>query len=274
MLTTFVIGLREGLEAALIVGIVAAFLVRNGDRRAIRAMWVGVGLAVAACLGVAFALNVAGQRLPLTARAAFEGILALVAVAGVTYMLVWMRQHGSELHADLEAKAHHALARKSMFALVALAFLAVIREGIETAVFLFAILDGSSRVTEGIIGALLGIGAACALGYGIYRGGARIDLGRFFRVTGVVLVFVAAGLVAYAVHEFAELGWITWGQSPAVDLTSLIGPGTVQASLATAFLGLQPVPTYAEVFAWLAFAIPMTWYVLRPIGQRVPVSVN
>lgn len=274
MLTTFVIGLREGLEAALIVGIVAAFLVRNGDRRALRAMWIGVALAVAACLGVALALNVAGQRLPLTARAAFEGILALVAVAGVTYMLVWMRQHGSAIHSDLEAKAESALAKSSMFALVVLAFLAVIREGIETAVFLFAILDGSSRVGAGITGAILGIAAASVLGYAIYRGGAKIDVARFFRVTGVVLVFVAAGLVAMAIHEFAEIGWITWGRSPAVDLTFVIAPGTVRASIATAFLGLQAVPTYAEILGWLAFVIPMTWYVLRPTTQRVPISVN
>lgn len=274
MLTTFVIGLREGLEAALIVGIVAAFLVRNGDRRALQAMWIGVALAVAACLGVALALNMAGQRLPLTARAAFEGILAVVAVAGVTYMLIWMRQNGSAIHSELEAKTKSALAQRSMFALVLLAFLAVIREGVETAVFLFAILDGNSRVGAGITGAILGIVAASVLGYGIYRGGARIDLGRFFRVTGVVLVFVAAGLVAYSVHEFAEIGWITWGQSPAVDLTFVIAPGTVQASLATAFLGLQAVPTYAEIFAWLAFVVPVTWYVLRPTTQRVPVSVS
>lgn len=269
MLATFVIGLREGLEAALIVGIVAAFLGQKGDRRSMRAMWAGVGLAVAFCIGVAYALSLAGQRLPLQAKETMEGVLTLIAVAGVTYMLVWMRRNSRHLKSDLEARASDALSQNSTKALIVLAFVAVIREGLETAIFLFAILEGSNNVPVGLTGASIGILVASVMGYGIFKGGVRIDLGRFFRVTGIVLVVVAAGLVAAALHEFAEAGWITIGQSPAVDLSGLIQTGSLWASLFTGFLGLQPVPTYAEIVGWGLYLIPVGWYVIRPTRPQV-----
>lgn len=273
MLATFVIGLREGLEAALIVGIVAAFLGQKGDRRSMRAMWAGVGLAVVVCIGVAYALSVAGQRLPLQAKETMEGVLTLVAVAGVTYMLVWMRRNSRHLKADLEARASDALSQNSTKALIVLAFVAVIREGLETAIFLFAILEGSNNVPVGLTGATIGILVASVMGYGIFKGGVRIDLGRFFRVTGVVLVIVAAGLVAAALHEFAEAGWITVGQAPAVDLSGLIQTGSLWASLFTGFLGLQPVPTYAEIVGWLLYLIPVGWYVVAPTRPQVELPL-
>jgi high-affinity iron transporter len=263
MFTTFVIGLREGLEAALIVGIVAAFLIQNGGRKSLKAMWAGVGLAILVCLGVAFALSYADQRLPLRARATMEGALTLMAVAGVTYMLVWMKRHSRNLKTDLEAKTAAALDQNSTKALIVLAFVAVIREGLETAIFLFAILGGSSNVALGLFGALLGILIATGLGFAIYKGGARINLSRFFRLTGVVLVLVAAGLVASSIHEFAEAGVFPWWQGPAIDLTAIVAPGTIRAGLVTAFLGFQAVPTYAELAGWLLFMVPAVWYVLH-----------
>lgn len=269
MLATFVIGLREGLEAALIVGIVAAFLGQKGDRKSIKAMWIGVALAIIACISVAYALSLAGQRLPLKAKATMEGVLTLGAVAGVTYMLVWMRRHSRDLRSNLEAKASEALSQNSTKALVVLAFVAVIREGLETAIFLFAILEGSNNVPVGLTGATIGILVASAMGYGIFKGGLRVDLGRFFRLTGIVLVIVAAGLVAASLHEFAEAGWVTIGQGPAVDLSGLIKTGSLSASLFTGFLGLQPVPTYAELAGWLLYLIPVGWYVLRPNRPRM-----
>jgi high-affinity iron transporter len=226
-------------------------------------MWLGVGLAAGLCMVAAVALSVAGQRLPLQLREGFEGALTLVAVGGVTYMLVWMKRHSRTLRADLEARTAVALDERSGMALVALAFVAVIREGLETAIFLLALLGGSSAPAIGLGGAALGIGAASILGYAIYKGAARIDLSRFFRITGLFLVLLAAGLVASSIHEFAEAGWVTWGSQPAVDLSAIIAPGTVRSGLLTAFLGFQPVPTYAELFAWAIFLIPAAWYVLR-----------
>ena len=275
MLTTFVIGLREGLEAALIVGIIGAFIVKRGDRRALRPMWWGVAAAVVLSAGSAIALHVANRSLTLRAREATEGGLTLVAVAGITYMIVWMRRHSAALKSHLESKAGGALEAGSVTAIIGMAFVAVLREGLETAVFLLATLGNSASPVPGALGALLGILVAVAIGYGIYRGGIRVDLRRFFRVTGVVLVIVAAGLLASAVHELAEAGVITFLQVPAIDLSWLIAPGSVRSSLLTAFLGFQPVPTIAEVLAWALFLIPMVAYVsgvsLRKPQRRLAV---
>jgi high-affinity iron transporter len=263
MLTTLIIALREGLEAALIVGIVAAFLTRNGDRESMRAMWVGVTAAIVACFGVATGLYAAGQRLPFRGREIMEGTLALVAVAGVTYMIVWMKRNARGLRPELEQRAGAALAQRSSLALVAMAFLAVIREGLETAVFLLATLAQATSAASGAAGAVIGLAVAIGIGYGIYRGGVEIDLARFFKVTSALLVLVAAGLVSAAFHAFTEAGLIGFGTRPALDLSWLIAPGTVRAGLVTGVLGIEPVPTYVEIGAWLAFFAPMLWFVLH-----------
>jgi high-affinity iron transporter len=181
-----------------------------------------------------------------------------------------MRRHSRELKGTLEAHTERALVQGSIWALVGMAFLAVIREGLETAVFLLAAFQASTNPAATGIGAIAGVMVAVALGYAIYRGAARVNLSRFFRVTGFVLVLVAAGLLASAAHEFAEAGVLTLGQAPAFNLTWLVRPGSVQASLLTGMLGLQPVPTVAEVFVWLAYAVPMGAYVLWPQRPRRP----
>jgi high-affinity iron transporter len=263
-----VIGLREGLEASLIVGIIAAFLIQRDQRDALRPMWIGVGIAVALCTTVAVVLRIVGQSLPFRQRELMEGILALIAVAGVTYMVVWMRRHSRELKRSLEDHAERALLTGSVLALVGMAFFAVLREGLETAIFLLAAFQSSANPVATGLGAALGVIVAVGLGYGLYRGGVRINLSRFFRVTGFVLVLVAAGLLSTAVHEFAEAGVISVGQQSAVDLSWLVRPGSVQASLLTGMLGLQPTPTVAEVAVWLAYAVPMSLYVLWPQRPR------
>jgi high-affinity iron transporter len=270
MLPTFVIGLREGLEASLIVGIIAAFVIQRGGRRALRPVWFGVLAAAAICATIAIVLNAVGRSLPLRQREAMEGILALVAVAGVTYMVIWMRRHSRELKRQLESHAESALVTGSMFALVAMAFFAVLREGIETSVFMLAAFQGSTNPAATGAGAILGVAVAVGLGYAIYKGGIRINLSRFFRVTGFVLVLVAAGLLSSAAHEFAEAGVLTVGLARAMDLSWLVAPGTVRASLLTGMLGFQPVPSVAEVTLWLAYAVPMSIYVLWPQRSRPP----
>ena len=274
MIATFVIGLREGLEAALIVGIIAAFLTRNGDRRSIRAMWIGVGSAAATCVGFAVILAVANQRLPFRAREILGGVLTLVAVAAVTYMIVWMKKHGHAIRGDLQSKAEAALAERSAFAMVGMAFLAVIREGLETAIFLTATFGQIRSAAAGAVGAALGVAVAVGIGYGIYRGGVSIDLARFFTVTSGLLVIIAAGLVAASLHEFTEAGLIGVGTAPAVDLSWLAQPGTIRGSVLTGMFGVQPVPSVIEVVAWLAFLVPMSWFVFRdsaaPSRRQVP----
>ena len=269
MLATFVIGLREGLEASLIVGIIATFLSKQGRRDALRQVWLGVGVAAAICLAVGIGLKVASQDLPQRQQEGLETVVGAAAVVMVTYMVVWMRRHSRDLKRSLEGAAGSALATGSATALVAMAFLAVLREGLETAVFLLAAFDASSNATDAVIGAALGIAVAIGLGYGIYRGGVRINLSRFFRVTGLVLVLVAAGLVVTALHTAHEAGWLTIGQGPTVDLSWLVRPGTVRSSLLTGMLGMQPTPVVIEVIGWLVYLIPVGAYVAWPPGKQL-----
>jgi high-affinity iron transporter len=276
VLPSFVIGLREGLEAALIVGIIAAFLVKQ--ERGLRPMWIGVALAIGLCGTAAIAFSVIGSQLSFKARETAEGLLSLVAVVGVTYMIVWMQRHARELKGHIESRAALAIGAGSGAALVLMAFFAVLREGLETAVFLLAAFQQSAQPLIAGLGALFGVSVAVVLGYGIYRGGIRINLSRFFRLTGLVLVFVAAGLLASAAHEFAEAGLLRSGQEAVGDISWLVAPGTIRASLLTGMFGLQPVPTVSEVAVWLAYAIPMTLYIFWPSRRRMtaaqPVSTS
>ncbi|MFC4035585.1 iron uptake transporter permease EfeU [Streptomyces polygonati] len=269
MLPTFVIGLREGLEAALIVGIIASFLGQQGRRDALKKVWLGVGLAVAICVVVAVALQVYSSDLPQRQQEQLETVVGAIAVVMVSYMVLWMRRHSRDLRKDLEGMAGRALSDGSASALVMMAFLAVLREGFETSVFLLATFNESSNPAYGGTGAALGILLAAGIGYGIYRGGVRLNLSRFFRITGVVLVLVAAGLVATAFMTAVEGGWLNQG-SQAFDLSWLVRPGTPTSSVVTGVLGIQPYPTWLMVWGWLVYAVPMTAVVLWPARRRTP----
>ena len=181
-------------------------------------------------------------------------------------MIVFMRKHARSMKKDLQGAAASALAEGSSRALVVMAFLAVLREGFETAVFLLATFHASGDATSSWLGAVLGIVLAAAIGYGIYKGGVKLNLARFFRVTGLVLVVVAAGLVMTAFHTANEAGWLTVGQTQAFDLSWLVRPGTPVSSLLTGVLGIQPFPVWIEVIAWLAYLVPMLILVAWPSG--------
>ena len=248
MLPAFVITLREGVEAALIVGIVAAFIVKQGHREAMKPMWLGVGLAIWLCTAAAIGLRVGGQELPQREQEGLETIIGFIAVGFVTYMVIWMRRHARGLKAVLEGEAAQALAAGSAMGLVMMAFLAVLREGFETSVFLLA---------------------AIALGVALYRGGVKINLSKFFRFTGLILVLVAAGLFATSIHTAHEAGWFNDLQSQAIDLSWLVKPGEISGSLLTGMLGLQPKPTVGEALAYAMYAVPMAIYVLWPDRWRL-----
>jgi high-affinity iron transporter len=279
VLPTFVIALREGVEASLIVGIVAAFLGQQGRRDALRWVWIGVALAVALCLAVGFGLRLVGENLPQAQQEGLETIIALVAVAMVTYMIVWMRRHARTIKRSLEGEVAEALANGSVLALVAMAFFAVLREGFETAVFLLAVFENASNPGAASLGALLGLLVAVVLGWLLYKGGVRINLSRFFRVTGAVLALVAAGLVASALHSAHEAAWFNVLQARALDLSWLVAPGSVRAALLTGMLGLRPEPTVGETLGWLLYLVPVGVYVLWPdrwrrVRQRRTTSVT
>ena len=269
MLATFVIGLREGLEAALIVGIIAAFLKQSNRPDALRAVWAGVGAAVAVCLAVGVGLQVVSSGLPQRQQEMLECVVAAIAVVMITYMVLWMRAHSRGLKADLQDAAGSALARGSAAALVVMAFLAVIREGFETAVFLLAAFQSTVSPAQASIGVVLGIAVAVGLGYLIYRGGVRLNLSRFFRITGVVLVLVAAGLVMSTLRAAYEAGWLTVGQQTGIDLTAISRPGSVQESLLTGMLGIRATLPVVEVVAYALYAVPMLAVVLWP-PSRTP----
>lgn len=268
MIPTLVIGLREGLEASLIVGIIASFLARSGRRDALRSMWLGVAAAVLLCVGIGIALVALSGELPQRAQEGMETVIGALAVVMVTLMVIWMSRRARFMKRDLEDAAAHALARGSATALVAMAFLAVLREGFETSVFLVSVMQGSGSTTSAATGAFVGVAIAVAIGYGIFRGGVRVNLARFFKLTGLVLVVVAAGLTMTVLHTAHEAAWLTAGQQTALDLSWLVRPGTIWASLLTGVLGLQPHPAVIEVTAWLAYAVPMIVFVAWPRRGR------
>jgi high-affinity iron transporter len=269
MLPTFVIGLREGVEASLIVGIIAAFMRQEGRRDMLRNVWLGVGLATAICLAVGIALDVLNSELPQRQQEMLETVVGVLAVGVVSFMILWMTRHARGLRKELEASAATALATGSAAALVGMAFFAVLREGLETAVFLLAIFQDASDPASAGIGAVLGILVAILIGVGIYRGGVKLNLARFFRLTSVVLVVVAAGLLATAAGTAWEAGWITSFQSQPLDLSWLVVPGTWTSSLLTGMLGLQPHPSVAQIVVYLAYGVPMGLYVLWPRGRSL-----
>jgi high-affinity iron transporter len=276
VLPTFVIGLREGLEAALIVGIVAAFVKRNGRAKDIWALWVGVAVAVALCAAVGILLHIAEDNLPQKQQEGLETIIGLIAVAMVTWMIIWMRRHSRTLKAQLEMHAGAALAVGSAWALIVMAFLAVLREGFETSVFLLAAFQASTDPLLAGLGAALGVLVASVIGYGIYKGGVRINLAKFFKLTGAVLVLVAAGLLSMALHTAHEAGWFDAFQTTAANLRWFVDPGSVRAALLTGMFGIHPEPTYGEAFVWVVYAIPMLSYVLWPqpaVRRREPEPV-
>ncbi|HET6506493.1 MAG TPA: iron uptake system protein EfeO [Baekduia sp.] len=272
MLPTFVIGLREGVEAALIVSIIATFLRQEGRQDALRWVWVGVLSAGAICLAIGVILQIIDEDLPQKQQEGLETIVGAVAVGIVTFMLVWMRKNAAGLGKELREHTASALRDGSVKALIGMAFFAVFREGLETAVFLLAVFQHTDDPATAGTGAILGLLAAIVIGFAIYRGGIKLNLTRFFRFTGLVLALVAAGLVASTLHTAHEAGWINFGQDQALDLTWLVVPGTWTAALLTGMLGLQPQPTTVEVVGYLLYAVPAITYILWPARKKKPAK--
>ncbi|MFC8732610.1 iron uptake transporter permease EfeU [Luteimicrobium sp. NPDC057192] len=266
MLATFVIGLREGLEAALIVGILAAFLKRNGA--SLRPLWIGIGAAVVLSVAVGVTLEVVSSSLPQQAQEGMETVISAVAILFVTTMIVWMSKHARGLKKELEAHAGEALREGTAWALAGMAFLAIVKEGFETSVFLLATFQASTSTAAAVVGAALGIVVAVGLGIGLYHGGVRLNLGKFFQYTGIFLVFVAAGLVLTMLRHAHEAGWITIGQGRTVDLTWLAPVGSVRAALISGILGMPTDPRVIELLGWALYLVPMLALAVWPAKRR------
>lgn len=267
MLATFIIGLREGLEASLIVGILAAFLRRQG--MSLWPMWVGVAMAIALSIAVGVGLAVLEQALPQAGQEALEAVIGAIAVFFVTGMIVWMSAHARTLKGELEASATQAMSHSGVFALTVMAFLAVLREGFETSVFLLATFSAAQSAGLAAVGALMGLLVSVVIGWGIYVGGVKLNLSRFFRITGGFLILVAAGLVISCLRTAHEAGWLAAGQQRTFDLSWLVAPGTVRSALITGVLGIPADPRLIEVMGWLCYLVPMLIFVYWPNSRRL-----
>jgi high-affinity iron transporter len=272
MTSAFFVTLREGLEAALIIGIIVAYLVKVGRRDAVRLVAYGVVAAVAVSLAVGVVVFATVGELPEVAQETFEGIAAVLAVVVLTWMLFWMRRQGRAIKGELETSVAAALDRGSTLALAGLAFVAVVREGLETALFMLAIVSSSEDVVVTMLGAMLGLAVAVGIGYAIFAMGVRVNLRQFFTATGILLIFVAAGLLAHAVHAFTEAGWLP-ETAVAFDLTGVLDSDGLIGSLLAGLFGYRPAPTWSELIAYVAYLVPVLVIFLAPARVSAPVAV-
>jgi len=275
--TGLLTGLREGVEAALIVSMILAYLGRTGNVRTFGRIWAGVAVAAALSLGVGLTLWLTIGGLKEPAEQIFEGLTLLLAATVVTWMLFWMRRTSANIRGELEAGVDRALTDGRIWALSLLAFTAVIREGIETSLFLLgqttAAVEAQAGALPTLLGALLGLLAAIVIGYGLYRGARVINLRTFFRWTGAALIFVAAGLLSLAVHEFVEVGWITVGTSTAFDISGILphsgdGPSAALGQLLRAIFGYSSTPEWITLLVWLAYLAAVLTLYLRPMKPK------
>lgn len=309
MIGSLLIGLREGLEAALVVGILIAYLTRLGRRDVVPRLWMGVGLAVAMSLAIGAVLTFGAYELTFQAQEIIGGTLSLVAVGFVTWMIFWMQKTARNLKRELEGGVDKALATGGLWGIVVLGFVSVIREGIETTLMLWSMIRAAGDAPMSLTGAVFGFTIAIIAGALLSRGLVKIDLGKFFTWTGGILIVVAAGVLAYAIHDLQEAGVLPgpWGAlAPlavagaasvggiavgaagfpfgyAFDVSAVVHPGEWVASLGQATIGFMPTMTWLQVLGWaLYLAVVGTIFTLRvrrasakaPQTISTPVTVS
>jgi high-affinity iron transporter len=270
MLANYLIGLREGLEASLVVSILATFLVKSGHRDRLKLVWIGVGAAI----GVAAAgwallqfITVLTAR-SFTTQETIGGAMSILAVAFVTWMIFWMRKASRSIAKELRDRMGQAL-EVGPRAVVVLAFLAVFREGIETAFIVYASAATATTAVP-FVGVLLGLATSVALGFAIYRGAVRINLGVFFKWTGALLILVAAGIFAYGFHDLQEANILPGLQTLAFDISHVIAPDSWYGVLLKAIFNFNPTPTVIEAAAWVLYLVPVLVLYFRPIKTGTP----
>ena len=271
MLVAYLIMLREGIEAALIVGIVAAYLKQTGRSRFMPAVWTGVVVAAILCLGLGIAMNYAEAEFPQKSQEFFEGAVALVAVCVLTSMVFWMKKAAKSIKAELHESVEAALSRSSGggMGLVLMAFFAVGREGLESVFFLLATFQQDLGWGPPV-GALLGVLTAVGFGAAITYGGYRLNLRRFFTWTSALIVCVAAGLLSTALRSFHEAGLWNGLQGQAFDLSNVLPADGTLGTLLSGIFGYQDAPTVGEVLVYFAFLIPALWLLFAPSRSAAP----
>jgi high-affinity iron transporter len=269
MFANFLIGLREGLEAALVVGILVAYMVRTGNRDRLAPIWTGVVIAVAASFGVGALLTYTSHSLSFEAKEAFGGFMSLVAVGFVTWMIFWMRRQARFLKGELQGKLDAAIAG-GVVALAVMAFVAVGREGLETAVFVWSAVSAAGSGASPVTGAVLGLLTATVIGFLLYKGSVRINLATFFTFTGAALVVVAAGVLAYGLHDLQEASILPGLHSLAFDVSAAVPPSSWYGTLLKGVLNFSAATTWLQLVAYFAYLLPTLFLFFRPMRAATP----
>jgi high-affinity iron transporter len=271
VIANYLIGLREGLEASLVVSILVAYLVKMGRRDRLTPVWVGVLAAVGVSLLFGALLTFTSNQMSFRAQEAFGGTLSIVAVGFVTWMIFWMRRTARSLSTELRGRMDAALAMGTG-ALVVTAFIAVGREGLETSLFIWSAIQATGQNTQPVLGAALGLLTSVVIGYLFYKGALRINLAKFFLWTGAVLIVVAAGVLAYGVHDLQEAGVLPGLNNLAFDVSGAIPPDSWYGTLLKGTVNFSPATTWLQAVAWLVYIVPVFVLFLRPARSAAAPS--
>jgi len=273
MLANYLIGLREGLEASLVVSILATFLVKSGHKDRLKLVWAGVAAAVAVAVAgwalLQFITSLTAKS--FTTQETIGGVMSIVAVGFVTWMIFWMRKASRSIARELRERMGAAL-EVGPAAVVLLAFLAVFREGIETAFIVYASAATATTATP-FVGVLLGLATAVGLGFLIYRGAVKINLGVFFNWTGALLILVAAGIFAYGFHDLQEANILPGLHTLAFDISHVIPPDSWYGVLLKGIFNFNPAPSVLEATAWVVYLVPVMVLYFRPVKSSAPPAV-
>ncbi|MER7133606.1 iron uptake transporter permease EfeU [Streptosporangium saharense] len=277
MFASYLIGLREGLEATLVVSVLVAFLVKSDRKDRLPQVWAGVGAAVALSIGFGALLTFTATHLSHGQQELFDAVTSLLATVFVTWMIFWMRRASRSLSGELRARLDEAI-QVGTGAVVVMAFLAVAREGLETALLFFASVQGATTSATPLVGITLGILTAVVLGWGLYRSALRINLTVFFTWTGLLLILVAAGIFKYGVHDLQEANILPGLSNYAFDISSVMPADSWYGALMAGMFNITPQPSVLETAAWLLYVVPTLVLFLRPQSRRPaptsPVSVS
>lgn len=268
---TFLIGLREGLEASLIVGILIAYLVKSGRRDRLAPLWGGVAAAIVVSLAFGAVLQFTSATMSFQSQERFGGFASIVAVGFVTWMVFWMRRTARFLKAELHGRLDTALTLGPL-ALALTGLVAVGREGLETALFLWSAIQSTQEPLVSTSSAFAGLSAAVALGYAFYRGSVNLNLKTFFTWTGAALVVVAAGVFSYGLHDLQEAGTLPGLNTLAFDVSSTIPPSSWYGTLLKGILNFQPATTVLQAVGYLAYLLPVLVLFFRPARPAAPVN--
>lgn len=271
------IGLREGLEAALVVSILLTYLVQTKRHQYIKNVWQGVIGAVlfsAALGGIVFAVTrTLSEEESDKFAETFAGAVSLIAVALVTWMIIWMRDTGRKIAAELQGKLEQAI-KTSVWMIVIMAFVAVAREGLETALFFYSAVQATGSFASPAIGFSIGLATAILLGWLIYRGSLKLNLKKFFTVTGYFLIFVAAGVLTYAVHEFQEVGIIPGLENKVYDISAVWSEDTFVGSLAKGIFNFSSKMSVLEAIAWALYVGITIWVFSKTKKDKQAAATN